>query len=166
MRIHLLRHGIAIDREDPSCPAETERDLTRQGEKRTKAAARGLAALDLGIELILTSPFVRAQRTADIAARALGLGDPQVTNALCWDVSPTLLRDELATMREVDSVLCAGHAPHLDLFIAELVGSSVPVTQLKKSGLAIVDASLEHSRPGTLVALYPPRVLRALGKTR
>jgi len=164
MLIHLFRHGIAIDREDPSCPAEAERFLTKDGLKRTRAAARGLAALELGVECVLTSPFVRARQTAEIAAEELGLAAPRVTDALLWDASPTLLRTELAAMHDTSSVLCAGHAPHLDFLIGELVGASVPITRLKKAGLASIDASLEHSRPGLLVAIYPPRALRALGK--
>jgi phosphohistidine phosphatase SixA len=28
MHLYLIRHGIAIDREDPNCPPDTERPLT------------------------------------------------------------------------------------------------------------------------------------------
>jgi phosphohistidine phosphatase SixA len=31
MRLYLIRHGIAMDREDPKCPPDTERALTPKG---------------------------------------------------------------------------------------------------------------------------------------
>jgi hypothetical protein len=40
MRLYLMRHGIAIDREDPDCPPDPERYLTPKGIQRTRAAAR------------------------------------------------------------------------------------------------------------------------------
>jgi phosphohistidine phosphatase SixA len=41
MILYLVRHGIAIDREDPDCPPETERYLTRDGIKKTREVAKG-----------------------------------------------------------------------------------------------------------------------------
>ena len=45
MMLYLVRHGIAIDRDDPACPAEAERYLTEEGLKRTREAARGIRRL-------------------------------------------------------------------------------------------------------------------------
>jgi len=42
MHVYLIRHGIAVDREDPICPPDTERPLTPKGMKRSHAAALGL----------------------------------------------------------------------------------------------------------------------------
>ena len=47
MIVHLFRHGIAIDREDPASPPEADRFLTPKGIAKTEAAARGLHALGI-----------------------------------------------------------------------------------------------------------------------
>ena len=63
MQLYIVRHGIAIDREDPKCPAEAERYLTEEGIKKTREVARGVASLVEKPDLFLTSPYVRAAQT-------------------------------------------------------------------------------------------------------
>src|SRR5207245_10153088 len=71
MQLYSVRHGIAIDREDPKCPPDPERYLTEEGIEKTRQVARGVAALDVKAGLFLTSPYVRARQTAEIFADAL-----------------------------------------------------------------------------------------------
>ena len=75
MRLYLMRHGIAIDREDPDCPTEEERYLTSKGIDRTRSAAHGLAELKVKPAVLLTSPLVRAVQTGEIVCEVLDL-DP------------------------------------------------------------------------------------------
>ena len=56
-----FRHGIAVDREDPSVTSDTDRPLTEEGTRKTRAAAEGLKRMDLDFDLILTSPWLRAR---------------------------------------------------------------------------------------------------------
>jgi len=165
MLIHLFRHGIAIDRTDPECPAEEQRHLTDKGVRRTKMGARGLARMGVTAQLILSSPFTRAQQTAEIAKKALKLKGVEIreTNALLWDADPGSLRAELAGLTDVEEVLCAGHAPHLDLFVAHMVGTPMPVTELKKAGFATLSTDFSDPGDAVLQALYSPRALRELG---
>src|SRR5581483_8354066 len=78
MRLYLMRHGIAIDREDPDCPPDPERFLTPKGIQRTRAAARGLRALRVKPAALLTSPYVRAVQTGEIVCEVLGLDAKQL----------------------------------------------------------------------------------------
>src|SRR5260370_18156067 len=71
MQIYIVRHGIAIDREDPKCPPDPERYLTEEGVEKTKQVAKGVAALGITGDLFLTSPYVRAAQTAEVFANAL-----------------------------------------------------------------------------------------------
>src|SRR6202012_5881267 len=80
MRIYLVRHGIAIDREDPDCPSEAERYLTPKGIQRTRQAARGLRELGVKPAALLTSPLVRAVQTGEIFCDVLGI-DPKQLHA-------------------------------------------------------------------------------------
>lgn len=164
MLIHLFRHGIAIDRADPDCPPDAERFLTDTGIRRTRMAARGLARLGVTAQLVLTSPFVRARQTAELAVNALQLHDVErrETDALLWGAHPEILRQQLASLVGVDEVLCTGHAPHLDRFVAHMVGAPMPVTALKKAGFAALQADVLTPGGAVLVAAYPPRALRKL----
>jgi len=57
MQLYIVRHGIAIDREDPKCPPDPERYLTEEGIEKTKQVAKGVAALGVTADLFLTSPL-------------------------------------------------------------------------------------------------------------
>ena len=174
MWIHLFRHGIAIDPEDPSCPTDPERALTDKGRSKTRAAAQGMAALDIEIDLLVTSPYVRARQTAEIVNDVLGGGKIQtlVDEALVPTANPdavtSLLREHIAGGAQPEAIMCVGHAPNLDRVIAHLVGADEPITQLKKAGLASIllrGQTIGHAC-GRLFALHPPSTLRRLGPTR
>lgn len=165
MRVVLVRHGPAVDRDDPACPPDPERPLTQEGRERTRAAAAGLRALGMRPDLVLTSPYVRAAQTAEIVCGALGLGAPEVTEHLLPGADPIALARHLRSRGEAE-VLCTGHEPHLGLMLGCLVeGRAVTdsFADLKKAGAACVDAEHPGTEPGTLLWLLPPRVLRRLG---
>jgi phosphohistidine phosphatase len=161
MQLILFRHGIAVDRDDPDCPPDEARPLTPKGVKRTRAAARGLATL-AAPRLILTSPLVRARQTADLAAEALGLGKRaiKVTTSLVPDALPDELLEELMALRR-NPVCCVGHAPNLDLVLAEALGMRErPPVRLKKAGAACLE--LDPGNGSRLVWVMEPGALRRL----
>ncbi|MCC7072994.1 MAG: phosphohistidine phosphatase SixA [Deltaproteobacteria bacterium] len=167
MRVILLRHGIAHDRADPDCPADPERELTPDGERKTRKVAKGLVALGCAPTRILTSPYRRARETAALAADAFGLDKAKLTltEALLPEAAPHALYQQLYAFHNSDEeVLCAGHAPNLDKVIAlALTGERAPVTALKKAGAALLAVDDLPRTRGTLVWLMPPKVLADLG---
>lgn len=165
MLLYLMRHGIAIDREDPECPPDPERFLTKKGIAKTRGVALGLRALGIKPEAMLTSPFVRAVQTAEITAAALGFSRERIrkTEALMFGRKPAELFRELARVRGKE-VICFGHAPHLDEVIAFALGGRAPVTALKKAGVACLELESISSPRGLLLWLHTPRSLRMLGE--
>ncbi len=166
MWIHLLRHGIAVDLDDPACPAEPERFLTEKGKTRTRAAARGMAAIGIAPDLVLVSPYVRAQQTADIAVEELGA--EAVARRSLGALVP--MGDPMGVLEAVRSsgaqeVLCVGHAPNLDLVAARLLGTNSPVTRLEKAGMMTLQCNAATHGGGVLFAVYPVSVLRKLGRS-
>ena len=162
VRVILFRHGIAIDRSDPACPADEQRQLTGPGRQKTRAAARGLAALDLHPDRILSSPWLRARQTAEIVAAELGFDEHRIefTTALLPFASTSTILHELISTGG-DEILLAGHAPHLDGLLEDLVGiGNIGATRLKKAGAAAIGIS---SGRGQLEWLISPRELRRLG---
>jgi phosphohistidine phosphatase len=169
VRVVFLRHGIAHDRADPACPPDPERALTDEGRKRTRRACRGLATLQLGATRVLTSPYVRARQTAEIAAAELSVDAARFTYtaALLPDAPPYVVFHALHAFTDTDeAIVCVGHAPHLDRAITLALTGAVgmpPIAQLKKAGacLLVVD-DLPRTR-GELAWLLPPKVLSSLG---
>lgn len=165
MWLHVFRHGIAIDPTDPACPTDPERFLTDKGKTRTRAGARGLAAIVTRPDLVVTSPYVRAKQTAEILCEELGPDTPlEESDTLTPMADPTKIV-ELLRERAEQNLLVVGHAPHLDLLVAYLAGTDEPVTSLKKAGAASIE--IRTGRPGAgtglLVGVYPASVLRRLG---
>jgi phosphohistidine phosphatase len=163
MRLYLMRHGIAIDREDPDCPAEPERYLMPKGIQRTRAAARGLRAMRVKPTTLLTSPYVRAVQTGEIVCEVLGLDPKQLrtTDSLRPEAKPIRLTEELARLQ--GEVICFGHAPQIDEFIALALKATAPFTALKKSGVACLDIDSLSPLRATLFCVLTSRILRRLG---
>src|SRR5579871_1461271 len=69
MRLYLFRHGIA-EEPRPGRP-DAERALTPEGKKKLRAILKVAREAEVQPSLILTSPYVRAVETAELAAQIL-----------------------------------------------------------------------------------------------
>jgi len=162
MKIYLVRHGIAVEREDPKCPADPKRYLTPEGIKKTRAAMRGLKTLVSKPAAMITSPYLRAVQTAEIAADELGYPADKIrqSDALLPGAAPSQLLRELVKL-SAEEVMCFGHAPHLDLFIAHCLGGRSAVTALKKAGAACIEMEKLSPGSGILDWVFTSKALRA-----
>jgi phosphohistidine phosphatase len=166
MELYVVRHGIAIDREDPKCPPDPERYLTEEGIEKTKRVAAAVAALSASPDLILSSPYVRAMQTAEIFAAALDYPKQKIrrTDLLLPGSEPTLFFRELAKDKQTSTLFIFGHAPQLDDIIASALGSKHHLTSLKKAGVALLELKRVSPPNGQLLWLAPPKLLRRAGK--
>jgi phosphohistidine phosphatase len=163
MILYLVRHGIAIDREDSNCPPETERYLTRDGIKKTREVAEGIRALKIEPSLLITSPYVRSTQTAEIFAEALGYAREKIrqSQVLRPGSNPADLLKELAHLK-AGEVMCFGHAPHLDQVIAAAVGARGVFTALKKAGVAALEFESMSAGKAMLVWILTPKIVRQI----
>jgi len=162
MQLYIVRHGIAIDREDPKCPSEAERYLTEEGIERTRQVAKGIAALGAHADLMVSSPLVRATQTAAIFASAFDYPEQKIrhTESLLPGAEPAALLRELTREKNASSVFCFGHAPHVDALLAAAVGAQRHITSMKKAGVAFVELKRVSPPNGQLVWLVTPKVFR------
>ena len=162
MQLYIVRHGIAIDREDPKCPTEAERYLTEEGVEKTKQVAEAVAALGIQADLMFSSPYVRATQTAAIFASELEYSKQKIrrTDSLLPGAEPGAFLRELAREKDVSTVLCFGHAPHVDGLLAAAVGASRHITSMKKAGVALVELKRLSPPNGQLVWLITPKLMR------
>jgi len=166
MQIYVVRHGIAIDREDPKCPPDPERYLTEEGIEKVKRVAAAIAAMNATPELLLSSPYVRAIQTAEIFAAELGYAKQKIrrNDLLLPGAEPTLFFRELAKDKQTATLFVFGHAPNVDDLIATALGSKHHVTSLKKGGVALLELRRVSPPNGELVWLATPKMLRRAGK--
>jgi phosphohistidine phosphatase len=162
MFLYIIRHGIAIDREDPKCPPDPERYLTEEGLKKTKEVAQGVAALGVKPNLFLSSPYVRAMQTAELFASAFKMSKHKIrrSDLLLPGSEVHFFYRDLVKYRSLDCVFCFGHAPHLDELLSVGLGVKKDLSQLKKAGVAALELSRIFPPEGTLLWLAPPKLLR------
>lgn len=167
MLLYIVRHGIAIDREDPKCPSDPERYLTPEGLKKTREVAKGVAALGISPAILLSSPYVRAMQTAEIFADELDFAKSKIkqTELLLPGAEPgAFFRELLRVARSEDAAMCFGHAPHLDELIAFALGVKKDLTQLKKAGAACLELTRISPPTASLSWLATPKILRKIRK--
>jgi phosphohistidine phosphatase len=131
--IWLLRHG---DAEDGEGKPDAERDLTEKGERQSRNAGVALKTLGVELDVCLTSPKVRARRTAELACEALGTPIEEDDRLAGGDFDPL----ELAAGR--GEVMLVGHEPDFSSAVALVSGSRV---RFKKGGVAAIDDHLLHA---------------------
>jgi len=162
LELCFFRHGIAVDRDDPSVTSDTERPLTDEGMRKTRAAAEGLKRLDGGYEKLLTSPWKRAKQTAAILAEVLELNSEELPE-LAGDRTPEELVKGLAHHYGRRTLL-VGHEPLLSGTVVHLLGGDWHL-DLKKAGACCVEVdALPPRKPATLLWHMTARQLRSLGK--
>lgn len=70
MTLYLMRHGQAAPRVEAATDAE--RPLSPEGRSEVYAAAIGFKRLGLPVDVVLTSPVLRAWQTAELVSTVLG----------------------------------------------------------------------------------------------
>jgi len=166
MDLLFLRHGIAIDREDPKCPPnDFDRALTKEGRRKMAEATRGMAALGLAFDRIVSSPLVRARETAEIVFKGISKAPKVEISDL---LAPGMDVEEVVaflgkTGRARDTVVVVGHEPDFGDAVAQLAfGKPSDTFSLKKGGLACVElASTSPPVQGRLLWLLTPKLLWA-----
>jgi phosphohistidine phosphatase len=139
MEIFLVRHGVAVDRE--SDIPDAFRPLTSKGRRRFRKTARSFARLGCKLDLILTSPLVRAVQTAEILAGEAKHGEVSVLEELDpkYDAA-ALLKAVTKRADGARSVALVGHEPQLSLVLAALAAVEAETLDLKKGGIVRLDA--------------------------
>jgi phosphohistidine phosphatase len=156
MDLYVLRHGIAVGRGEWKGD-DADRPLTPEGREEMARVAATLAKLDLGIDVMVTSPLARALQTAEIVAEHLGIKDKvKLDERLGAGFGASRLTKVLHTYEGARSLMLVGHEPGLSEAVCALVGGRII---LKKGGMAYVQLADASSKKGELAWLLQPRVV-------
>jgi phosphohistidine phosphatase len=168
MELYVIRHAIAQPLGQQNDFTDEKRALTSEGRARMQEAAQGLRKLGVELDLILTSPLVRAVETAEIIAGATGLGkkDIEQTANLAPGASIDGLFAEIKRGAGVEMVALVGHQPDLGQLISNIVQCDDALAiQLKKGGVCSINVTeTVPTLRGQLMWLLTPRQLRLLAQ--
>jgi phosphohistidine phosphatase len=166
MDLFFLRHAKAFER-SPKFRPDSIRPLTPEGEDEMERVARGIKRLDVDIELILTSPYVRAARTAEIFHKIIKCGKLRVSEALISEADPAAIVDEIAKQHsKCDSIVLVGHEPHMSHLMSLLLTGGLDMhIDFKKAGFAkLCIDKLTAGRCACLKWVMTPRQLTRMAK--
>ncbi len=166
MNLFLLRHAKAQPR-GPKWRPDSKRPLTREGEKIMFDVARGIKALDVSCDAILTSPYARALRTAEILAEVYESEKLFETAHLAAEAGLKEILDEVnENFAAAKALVLVGHEPFLTRLISTLLtGQEGMEVEFKKAGFCkLTVQNLSLGKCASLNWLLTPRQLVRLGK--
>lgn len=121
-----MRHGEAV----LDAPSDAVRPLTLCGrdESRLMAAWLNTKSVDVDIEWVLVSPYLRAKQTLAIVREAMMLPEEEVLPELTPSGNTEYVSGYLQalTMRGVKCVLIVSHSPLVGYLVAELCPEESP----------------------------------------
>jgi phosphohistidine phosphatase len=166
MELYLLRHGLAVERGTAGFEDDFTRPLTPKGRRQLRKTVGAMKQLTRGVDLILSSPLLRAKQTADIIAGEWHLKKRlKYSNALApGGATSILLRQLDREYPAPEKILLVGHEPDLSRLVSLLItGGPLLQMDFKKGGLCKLEADkLWAGQCATLDWLLSPRQLRLL----
>jgi phosphohistidine phosphatase len=166
MELYLLRHGLAVERGTTGFEDDATRPLTPKGRRQLRKISAAIKQMDLRVELVLSSPLLRAKQTAEIVAAELKLKKRlKFSKALAPGGDATVLCRQLGRVKPApEKVLLVGHEPDLSRLISRLVTGGLQLQlDFKKGGLCKLDAEkLKAGKCATLAWLLTPKQIRMM----
>ena len=143
MHLLVVRHAIAMTREEfaqTGIEDDGLRPLTPRGIRRMRRGARGIRRLVPRLDVLASSPFVRARGTAELLAPVYDDIAIELVDALKPETPPSALRGWLRQRADSEIAAIVGHEPHLGTLITWLLsGGESPFIELRKGGAALLE---------------------------
>ena len=160
MIIHFLRHASAGERlANPKKDGSSALDKT--GIEQCGYVGRALNALDVHVDVIISSPLKRAAQTASFVEMDDYQGEFFLEDALRPAASFADFRQLLTKYGKYDSIMCVGHNPNLSEFLGRSISDAdcEASLDLKKGAVARVEMGRNSA---VLQWILTPKILREL----
>ncbi len=160
--LYLVRHAVAADA-GPEYPDDTERPLTRDGTDKFRKEVRALLALDASIDLICSSPLVRAMQTAQLLSETFTNKPPVIpVDGLAPGGTFNDLMNAVASLDPAGEIAFVGHEPGIGSLASRLIGGSCAIV-FKKGAVCRIDVDkLPPRSPGELRWFLTPKIMKLL----
>jgi len=152
--LYFVRHGDASHR----APSDHERPLTKTGQREVGDMVRALIAARTDLDVVFSSPRLRAQQTAEIIAGALGV-PLEIRDACNFDFDFSAARALVSEPYVSESAMFVGHNPSMSQTVYQACGANLSM----KTG-AIACIAMDDVRPGAGQLLWytPPKLFKRL----
>lgn len=155
-RLYIIRHAVAEDL------AEAEDDharrLTKKGRKAFARLVRRLAESGMAIDLIATSPLVRARETAAVLAETLARQPPVEVVDLLAPGADWQALVEWTVQQGAARVAWVGHNPCVGRLVALTIGDGSAAVRMHKGAVAAIRLDDGPGQPGELEWLATPEL--------
>jgi len=162
MELYVLRHAIALSADEAGVSQDSERPLSEEGIDKMKKIALAMKRIGVEVDLVLSSPYLRAKDTATLAHERMGKESRlEFTNALASGQDAKHILAELKQrFQKTRSIMIVGHEPDLSLLIGRITSLGRLRLEMKKAGLAKIEITeLAPELKGNLEWLLTPRVM-------
>jgi len=168
MQLLVIRHARAesVKRFAKTGRSDDLRPLTADGRERMQAIASGLHRLVSNLDLVATSPLVRARQTAEIVAAEFGVTAILELAALHPDAEPAEFADWVRAAGSRETIAIVGHDAHLRRLVSWILTRDTrSIVEIRKGGAIMLDVDAgggEWNGGGTLLWSMQPHQLRML----
>jgi phosphohistidine phosphatase len=164
MNLLIIRHAIAEEAENPTETDDARRALTSAGRRKMRRIAKNLVRLVDHIDLLVSSPLLRARQTADIIAAIQPGSERDTTDTLVPGSDPQAFLSWIEKNGAAELVAVVGHEPHLGSLITFLLCGNVDSrVELRKGGACLLSLQSGPRAGGATVQwLLTSRQLRRL----
>ena len=166
MRLVVIRHAIAETREQFAVSGQDDdlRPLTEEGRRKMREAAKGLHRVVGQIDLLATSPLVRAAQTAAIVAAEYDDIGVVTESALEPEGELGAVLSWLRAQENAEVVAIVGHEPHLGVLVTWLLtGVASPRLPMRKGGACLLEFGRRPAKgEATLHWALTPSLLRRI----
>jgi phosphohistidine phosphatase len=165
VEIYLVRHAAASQRAPDRWPDDSQRPLTPEGEEEFRLVSRGLAQVVPRVDAILSSPYRRAWRTAEILSELDSWPAPEPSPVLEPTLPPEKAALALEDHADATFIAVVGHKPGLHELAAFLLTGKAHVLEigLEKGGVVCIGFDgAPAPGAGELRWLLTPKALRTM----
>ncbi|MBI3653649.1 MAG: histidine phosphatase family protein [Acidobacteria bacterium] len=162
MNIYLIRSAEASPLDEKGELQDDQRPLTEAGQAQAERLAITLQHHNVPVNLVVSSPVLRARQTADLLLENWSSPVPplQVNEYLSPDGKAKKLTWFLQDQDPTATIALIGHGDFLINYAAWLIGDEDAYIRLAKGGLArITFKDVPCKGGGALVCLLPPEWL-------
>jgi phosphohistidine phosphatase len=161
MDLYIIRHADALPLGEQGITEDADRPLSPTGFRQARGLAQGLMKREVVLDLVLTSPLLRARQTAEEMLKHWSLPAPELQE--CKALRPDAKSSKLARFLrdlQANSVALVGHQPDLSRHTGWFIGNKKVRIDYAKGGVARVSFSTKsHKGTGDLIWLVTPEWL-------
>jgi phosphohistidine phosphatase len=164
MMLYFLRHASA-GQSLVSPKKDEKRALDQEGIEQCGYVGRALTALEVQVDVIVSSPLKRATQTASLVGNELGHeGKLQIDAGLRPGAGLADFRKLLEKYSRQEAIMVVGHNPNLSQFLGAVISDSGCEASLELKKGAVAKVEMRRSS-GTLLWCLTPKMVRALYDT-